>query len=113
MPRTATEFYGADARRHAETAAFARMVERVDSDELYRSLLEEYEQRRSLEARLVKVADVIDLMVEALALERAGARGLDEFWDAAKHPDFQLEGVAKEVVGGLFQSLLKARSELS
>ena len=113
MPRTATEFYGVDARRHAETAAFARMVEGVDSDELYRSLLEEYEQRTSLEARLVKVADVIDLLVEALALERAGARGLDEFWDAANHPDFQLEGVAKEVVGRLFQSLLNARSELS
>jgi putative hydrolases of HD superfamily len=113
MPKTATEFFGAEARRSAETAAFAQMVERVDSsDETYKSLLEDYEHRRSLEAKLVKIADVIDLLVEALALERAGARGLDEFWDAAKHPDYQLDGVTGEVVTGLFQALLKTRNEI-
>jgi len=113
MPRTATEFFGAEARRRAETAAFARMLEGVDSsDEFYMSLLKDYEERRSLEAKLVKVADVIDLLVEALALEKAGARGLDEFWDAAKHPDFQLDGVTRQIVGSLFQALLKARSDI-
>jgi 5'-deoxynucleotidase YfbR-like HD superfamily hydrolase len=113
MPRTATEFFGAETRRRAETAAFAQMVEGIDSSkEIYKSLLEDYEQRRSLEAKLVKIADVIDLLVEALALERAGARGLDEFWEAAKYPDFQLDGVTQEVVTGLFQALLKARNEI-
>jgi putative hydrolases of HD superfamily len=112
MPRTATEFFGAGARRRAEIAAFAQMVEGVDSSEYYKSLLEDYEQRRSLEARIVKVADVIDLLVEALALERAGARGLDEFWEAARHPDFQFEDLTQEVVAGLFQALLKARNEI-
>jgi putative hydrolases of HD superfamily len=113
MPRTATEFFGAEVRRRAETAAFAQMVERVDSsNEIYQSLLEDYEQRRSLEAKLVKMADVLDLLVEALALERAGARGLDEFWEAAKQPDYQLDGVTQEVITGLFQSLLTARNEI-
>lgn len=113
MPRTATEFFGAEVRRRAETAAFAQMVEGVDSsDENYKSLFEDYEYRTSLEAKLVKVADVIDLLVEALALERAGARGLDEFWDAAKHPDFQLDGVSEEIVSDLFQALLKARESV-
>ena len=113
MPRTATEFFGGEARRRAETAAFARMVEGVDSsDRRYTRLLEDYEQRTSLEAKLVKVADVIDLLVEALALERAGARGLDEFWDAAKLPDFQLDGVIQEIVSDLFQALLKARESV-
>ena len=113
MPRTATEFFGAEVRRRAETAAFAQMVERVDSsDETYKSLFEDYEHRTSLEAKLVKVADVIDLLVEALALEKAGARGLDEFWDAAKHPDFQLDGVIQEIVSDLFQALLKARESV-
>jgi putative hydrolases of HD superfamily len=113
MPRTATEFFGVEARRRAETAAFARMVEGLDSsDRRYMRLLEDYEQRTSLEARLVKVADVIDLLVEALALERAGARGLDEFWDVARHPDFQLDGVIQEIVSDLFQTLLKARESV-
>jgi putative hydrolase of HD superfamily len=113
MPRTATEFFGADARRRAEIEAFAQMVKGADSVvTLYNELLQDYEHRSSLEAKLVKVSDIIDLLVEALALERAGARGLDEFWDAAVRPDFQLTSPAKEIVEGLFQSLLKARDEI-
>lgn len=113
MPRTATEFFGAEIRRRAETAAFAQMVEIVDSSaETYKSLFEDYEHRTSLEAKLVKVADVIDLLVEALALEKAGARGLDEFWDAGMHPDFQLDGVTQETVSELFQALLTARESV-
>ncbi|HEX6732723.1 MAG TPA: HD family hydrolase [Pyrinomonadaceae bacterium] len=113
MPRTATEFFGAEVRRRAEAAAFAQMVERVDSsEETYKSLFEDYEYRTSLEAKLVKVADVIDLLVEALALEKAGARGLDEFWDAAKQRDSQLEGVIQETVSDLFQALLTERESV-
>src|SRR6266498_953126 len=65
--------------------------------------------RDSLEARLVKAADVIDLLVQAFALEHAGAKGLDEFWEVANEPDFQLPTVAEEVVRELLQSLLRAR----
>ena len=61
---------------------------------------------------LVKVADVVDLLVEALALERAGARGLDEFWEVARTPDFKLDGAAQLVTAELFHSLLSARSEI-
>jgi len=60
----------------------------------------------------VKAADVIDLLVEALALERAGGRGLDEFWGVAENPQLQLEGPAKQIVDDLLQSLLKARAEI-
>ena len=112
MPRTANDFFGADVRKRAEKAAFHRIVESVDTrDQLYHQLHDEYEDRRSLEAKLVKAADVIDLLVEALALERAGARGLDEFWDIATDADFQLEPPAREIVQRIFQSLLDARRE--
>ena len=60
----------------------------------------------------MKASDVIDLLVQVLALERAGARGLDEFWEVAERPDFQLDGIAKEMVDDLIRSLLDARSEL-
>jgi 5'-deoxynucleotidase YfbR-like HD superfamily hydrolase len=82
MPRTATNYFGVEARKGAETAAFADIVRGLStSGHLYRELYDDYERRSSVEARLVKVADVIDLLVEVLALERAGARGLDEFWE--------------------------------
>ena len=113
MPRTATQYFGSDARKHAETAAFHELTEPLDGDgQLYANLYREYEERNSLEARLVKAADIIDLLVEALALERAGGRGLDEFWQVAENAQLQLEGPAKEIVDDLLQSLLKARAEL-
>jgi putative hydrolase of HD superfamily len=113
MPRTATFYFGSDARKEAETAAFSDVVRDVDSAEgLYGSLYSDYEQRSSLEARLVKAADVLDLLVQVLALERAGARGLDEFWEVAEQPDFNLEGEAEQIVHELLGSILNARREL-
>ena len=114
MPRTATAYFGDQVRKEAETAAFADMIRGTGAGEsLYREIYEDYEQRKTLEARLVKAADVIDLLVQTLALERAGARGLDEFWEILDTGDFQLEGIAKQIVNDVFNSLLNARSALN
>jgi putative hydrolase of HD superfamily len=111
MPRTATLYFGSDARKQAETAAFSDIVSDVDEG-VYGSLYLDYEQRSSLEARLVKAADVLDLLIQVLALERAGARGLDEFWEVAEQPEFNLEGEAEQIVHELLDSILNARREL-
>ena len=111
MPRTATLYFGSEARKQAETAAFADIVNEVDKG-LYASLYDDYERRNSLEARLVKAADVLDLLIQVLALERAGARGLNEFWEVAEKPNFNLDGAGEEIVQELLRSILKARSEL-
>ncbi|HVG35770.1 MAG TPA: HD family hydrolase [Pyrinomonadaceae bacterium] len=114
MPRTGGEYFGAQARRTAERAAFDDIVsglgEKIETR--YSELHEDYEHRASLEARLVKAADIIDLLVQALAFERAGVRGLDEFWDGVAERDFQLEGAANEVFREALRLLLKERSEL-
>ena len=113
LPKTATEYFGAGTRQRAELAAFDCIVSGFDAGEaLYRKLYEDYEQRTSLEARLVKAADVIDLLVQVLVLERAGARGLDEFWEVASEGDFRLQGVAQEIVREVLQSLLAAHGEI-
>src|SRR5215467_2254656 len=112
MPRTATLYFGSDARKTAETAAFLDVVDMVDADGSYAELYSDYERRESLEARLVKAADVLDLLIQVYALERAGARGLDEFWEVANNPNFNLEGTAEQIVLELLESILKARGEL-
>nr|ALS89143.1 HD domain protein [uncultured bacterium] len=112
MPRTATLYFGSEARKQAETAAFSDIVNPVDANDSYKNLYNDYERRESLEARLVKAADVLDLLIQVLALERAGARGLDEFWEVAEKPDFNLEGAAEHIVLELLRSILNARSEL-
>jgi putative hydrolase of HD superfamily len=111
MPRTATPYFGVSARKAAETAAFTDMVQSTNAGRVYQHLHEEYEERETLEARVVKAADVIDLLVHVLALERAGARGLDEFWDVARAPNFQLDGPAKELVTNILRSLLDERTK--
>jgi putative hydrolases of HD superfamily len=112
MPKTATEYFGAETRKRAETAAFAEIVKGMGTAEFYCEMYNEYELRGSLEARLVKAADVIDLLVQALALERAGAHGLDEFWEVVPQANFQLEGPADDMVRELLQSLVSARPKL-
>jgi putative hydrolases of HD superfamily len=115
MPRTASEYFGAEARKRAERAAFDDMVGGLGVDgmaEKYGALHEDYEERASLEARLVKAADVIDLLVQALAFERAGVRGLDEFWDVTAERTLGLEGVAGEVVEKVLEQLIEERQRV-
>ena len=112
MPRTATLYFGSEARKQAETAAFSDIVNPVDANGSYTNLYNDYERRESVEARLVKAADVLDLLIQVLALERAGARGLDEFWEVAEKPDFNLEGAAEQIVLELLRSILNARDDL-
>jgi putative hydrolase of HD superfamily len=113
MPKTAISYFGADARKSAETLAFADIVSGLGAAESeYRTLYQDYEQRSGIEARLVKAADVIDLLVQAYALERAGAKGLDEFWQVAREADFQLPQIAEEVVQEVLHLLMEARRKL-
>lgn len=113
MPKSATHYFGADARKSAESRAFADIVSEVGAGKVeHETIYHDYEQRHSLEARLVKAADVIDLLVEAYALERAGARGLNEFWEVVHESDFRLPPIAQTVVNELLESLLNARDEI-
>lgn len=114
MPRTGGEYFGADARRRAERAAFDDIVRGLGTkiEAGYSELHEDYEHRASLEARLVKAADIIDLLVQALAFERAGVRGLDEFWEGVAERDFGLEGAAQEVFDEVLRLLFEARAEI-
>ncbi|HEY0375493.1 MAG TPA: HD family hydrolase [Pyrinomonadaceae bacterium] len=115
MPRTAAEYFGSEARKRAEGAAFRDMVApfRVSGlMEKYVALHDDYEERETLESRLVKAADVIDLLVQTLSFERAGVRGLDEFWDGIAGRGLGLDGVAGEVVNEALGQLLEERRRI-
>ena len=114
MPRTVADYYGKDVRKRAERAAFDDIVRGLNGVHAarYAELHEDYEERASLEARLVKAADIVDLLAQALMFERAGARGLDEFWEGATERDFGLEGASREVVAETIAALVRARGEM-
>jgi len=113
MPKTATSYFGADVRKRAEANAFADVIAATgDASSSYKDIFHNYEERTSLESRLVKSADVVDLLLQTLALERAGAKGLDEFWEVAATAQFQLPAAATEVLKDVIDSILRARAEL-
>ncbi|MGB9177902.1 MAG: HD family hydrolase [Pyrinomonadaceae bacterium] len=110
MPRTGSAYFSTDERKRAERSAFDDIARGLGAgvDHKYSALHEDYEARESLEARLVKAADIVDLLVQALAFERAGARGLNEFWDGVAEREFHLEGAAADVVNEVLANLAEA-----
>lgn len=115
LPRAAAHYFGKEARERGETLAFADICEplgeRMRSQ--YTELFEDYKSRGTLEAKLVKAADIIDLLAQALAFERAGVRGLEEFWENALQIDFGLDAACAEVVVQTLRALVDKRARLN
>ena len=80
LPHRSVELLGEEAKRRAEALAVAQIFVDLPGGDGYRALWAEYAARSSPEARLVKDADRLEMMQQALAYERAGNRGLGEFW---------------------------------
>jgi len=75
--------------------------------EEYLLLWGEYEERISLESRIVKAADKLDLLLQAREYEKGGARSLHEFW-ANSETDFSALGI-DELIVGLAEELKESR----
>ncbi|MEF3274224.1 MAG: HD domain-containing protein [Chloroflexus sp.] len=80
LPASATRLIGQETKRQAERAGLVSLIGHLPRASEYLALWDEYSSGSSREARLVKAIDRLELMAQALAYERAGARGLDEFW---------------------------------
>jgi putative hydrolase of HD superfamily len=80
LPASARRFIGAERKHAAEHQALEEMFARLPNQAEYLALWEDYALGGSAEARLVKGIDRIEMLVQALAYERAGSRALAEFW---------------------------------
>lgn len=80
LPHTARHFFGKEAKDKAEYQAMLELVADLANAEEYLTLWQEYTQRASREARLVKQLDRLEMLTQALAYEWAGSRVMDEFW---------------------------------
>jgi putative hydrolase of HD superfamily len=108
LPQTIKSYFDPAALKAADEQAAAAMLEPLG--ELGREYLElwrEYEQRASLEARLVKAADKLDLLLQAREYEKGGARALPEFWENAE-TDFSGLGV-EELIADLVETLRRMK----
>jgi putative hydrolases of HD superfamily len=84
LPATIKRYFPAESLQHADEQAAGEILAKLGSlGATYLALWREYEERRTLEARLVKAADKLDLLFQAREYEKGGARGLQEFWENA------------------------------
>lgn len=81
LPASARRLFGATAKREAERRAMQELFLGLPQADAYLALWDEYSAGSSREARLVKALDHLEMLVQALAYERAGSRALDDFWE--------------------------------
>lgn len=86
----ARRLIGEDVVSEAEKKAVIGLVSSLgDLGEEIKELFEEFEERKSKEAILVRLADKIELLTQAILYEKAGYRNLDEILNKAfKNQDF-------------------------
>ncbi|MEO6724538.1 MAG: HD family hydrolase [Blastocatellia bacterium] len=106
----------ATIKRYVDPSALHAMDERIADEMLsglgsigkqYLQLWREYEERVSLESRIVKAADKFDLLLQAHEYEKGGARNLQEFW-ANSETDFSSLGI-DDLIANLIEGLKASR----
>jgi putative hydrolase of HD superfamily len=79
---SAVRYLTPGAKHSAEQTALVDILAGSAQHEDLLRLWEEFEQGRSIEGRLARDADRIDMLIQAANYERSGWRGLQEFWDS-------------------------------
>src|SRR5215813_5225127 len=111
LPSTIKRYFDKAAIKAAdESIAREIFTELGDWSDSYLELWFDYEHRVSIESRLVKAADKLDLLMQSREYEKGGARSLQEFWDTADS-DFAGLGV-DDLISDLVAELKKGRKDL-
>jgi 5'-deoxynucleotidase YfbR-like HD superfamily hydrolase len=110
LPSTIKRYFGKSAIKAADEAIAKEVFNELgDLSESYLELFLDYEHRVSVESRLVKAADKLDLLVQSREYEKGGARSLQEFWDTADS-DFAGLGI-DDLISDLVEELKENRKK--
>ena len=92
IPSPALRYFPAGAKRHAELNAITEILSGFPFSEQLRNWWQEFEDRTSVEGRLVRDADRLELLLQAYIYERTSANQyLDEFWVDQDDREFEFE----------------------
>ncbi len=106
LPSTIKPYFPGDTLKQADEQATADILQPLgEIGENYLALWHEYETRTSLEARLVKAADKLDLLLQAREYEKGGAQSLGEFGENADE-EFARLGM-EELIADILAALKK------
>lgn len=81
VPFPALEYIPEDVKEGGEKTAVKSMFASFGTvGEKYIEIWEEFQESASIESRLVRAADKLELMIQAYEYEKIGYRTLDKFW---------------------------------
>ncbi len=72
-------------KKKAEKKAMMELFLGLDKGLEYYKLFEEYMEESSIEGKLVKFADKLEMLIQACEYKKAGFKGLDEFWSVLNY----------------------------
>ncbi len=81
IPAVSLGYIPAEIKHQAEQKAAEAMLNPFGAlGERYLALWEEFEQRSTLEARVVRAADKLEMLIQAYQYEKTGYQSLGDFW---------------------------------
>ena len=82
IPFTVLTYIPEEVKETGERKAVTSMLEKFGSiGKWYQELWEEFEQNETIEAKLVRAADKLELMIQVLEYEKLGYQSLNQFWE--------------------------------
>ncbi len=97
-----------------EVKALGEMLSVTGREGEYLSLFREYEEELSVEGKLVKFADRLEMLIQAYEYEKAGFANLDEFWRTVeKLRESELYEYFRDIVEGLVKRRKKLHRGLA
>jgi len=81
LPPSAVVHFTPAGKRQAEESALHRLLSGIRDSQELQALWREFEEAGSVEGRLARDADKLEMMIQAACYERSGRRGLGEFWE--------------------------------
>lgn len=108
LPTRAVELIGRATKQRAERDAWGKILPADQVLDEWRALWDEFEGGVTIEAKLVRMADKLEMLLQAYEYERAGFRNLDDFWNGTRLPD-----QGSELVRAILDELTRRRRLLS
>ena len=105
LPFPALEYIPEEVKKTGEQAAVESMFERFGPlQKKYMQLWDEFEAGASIEGKLVRAADKLELMIQVLEYEKIGYRSLDKFWtNPWNFRSFEDSSLIQEIIDLLYQ----------
>jgi len=103
----AARILGEETKEAAELRILERLFDGIEEGPHYIALWKEFAERSSVEGRLVRAVDKLEMFTQAYQYESAGNRMLDDFWGwEGNMKDFDFDEVRR-----LYDELGKLREE--